>query len=287
MKQLIWTLTISFFIISCSCDREETCPNSKRPTDANFIAYITRTVVDDELLTNYRTEKIVTDSFVTYSDVFFEPLDTTAESYEWQVGTEAKPRTGKRIKVGFSSSVVPSSPIKVTCIAKKKPDNKCFPNDNGIDSITKFIYFFDYKKEQYKPPIFGKYYGYDNKDTSIKYTIEIFYKSPYNIRIRNICRECETPEDAGIYQIIGSKFYGISYLGGQDSQYKEYPELGTSFNNNCWFWQFNRSYGRLSNEGKEIYIEYEYRNYRQIEIRPDGSKYFKYFKTIFKGTKIN
>ena len=219
--------------------------------------------------------------------MYFEPVDTTAESYQWLVGNEATPRTGKRIAVGFTKSVVPESPIKVTCIAKKKPDSNCFPNDNGVDTVTRFIYFFDPEsdKKQHQPPIFGKYYGYDDKDTSIKYTIEIFYKAPFGVRIKNICRECEPQTDASA-GITGNSFYSIMFPSNQNSQFKEYPDLPGSFIVNCWFWECNRSFGRLVNGGQNIYIEYEYYDKRILISQPDGSKDYKYVKTIFKGKRV-
>jgi len=60
------------------------------------------------------------------------------DSYEWYVGDEATPRTGRTITIQFGGNPYGRIPIKL--IVKGKPNLACDPNDDGIDSVQKEVF---------------------------------------------------------------------------------------------------------------------------------------------------
>ena len=77
-----------------------------------------------------------TDSIRRNSNVRFTALEENAE-YTWYIGSEII--TTKSFTRFFSSSLQGQT-IPVTLVVKKKPNTICNPNDDGYDSITRFIY---------------------------------------------------------------------------------------------------------------------------------------------------
>lgn len=80
-----------------------------------------------------------TDKIIYTWDLYLRGPDGYDE-YLWQVGTNPNWSTEKNAKVGFSQ---PEGVLKVRLIAKRKPMTDCFPNDDGIDTIEKFIEVID------------------------------------------------------------------------------------------------------------------------------------------------
>ena len=66
----------------------------------------------------------------------FTAAEENATSYTWKVGSGVY--QGKKLSLGFGN-VVPGTLIPVKLIVRKTPITSCFPNDDGIDSVTKNI----------------------------------------------------------------------------------------------------------------------------------------------------
>ena len=58
------------------------------------------------------------------------------EDYKWYLGSEIL--TGKSVSRYFNSSVA-NMTIPVTLVVKKNPNKTCFPNDDGYDSVVKYM----------------------------------------------------------------------------------------------------------------------------------------------------
>ncbi len=63
------------------------------------------------------------------------------DELEWIIGNDPQHRFGKQIYVQFFSADVSGLTIPITLIAKKEPNLLCNPNDDGIDTLTRNIYF--------------------------------------------------------------------------------------------------------------------------------------------------
>lgn len=92
----------------------------------------------------------------------FSALQNGAKEYQWWIGSEATPRFGRDIEVDFTGVSVPK---RIRLIVKSNPDNNCFPNDDGIDTVDRMLYFIEDFCNNY--PLQGKWEGaFDDKPDS-------------------------------------------------------------------------------------------------------------------------
>lgn len=93
-------------------------------------------------------------------------LDSTAEVYEWRIGTESQPRLGRRIVLGFQN---PYDAVDIRLTVKKQPNASCFPDDDGAD--TKQQRLVTIPREA--APIIGVYEGYNLSAPGNRFRITI------------------------------------------------------------------------------------------------------------------
>ncbi|MEM6265546.1 MAG: hypothetical protein AAGI38_23795 [Bacteroidota bacterium] len=98
-----------------------------------------------------------------------------ADHYEWWIGQEVEPRTGRDAKVTFGG--YPYGKLLITLIAKGTPSLVCDPNDDGIDTVTKEIEVADWRRM----PILGRYKGNHIHTPEDEFTIEVLISAepPY------------------------------------------------------------------------------------------------------------
>ncbi len=133
---VIVTLTL-FSLVACKKEQPEiTNPlagcDCATETTADF--RIIESATDHADYGKFITE---TDTAYTNRNIYFIASEKNAE-YKWYIGTEIL--TDSMVGRFFPSSVE-NQTIPITLVVKKKPNNICFPNDDGYDSITKYIHF--------------------------------------------------------------------------------------------------------------------------------------------------
>lgn len=151
MKKYVLVIVTSFVSLSlqhCKDDPPDPCKNAK-PISAEFEVFS----ILNEGWTEYE-KKFVLDTFGLNSTPTFSAINNGYESYEWIFGTDPKHRFGTNVNLDFQ--LQHEERIKVTLIAKGIPNTQCNPNDDGIDTFSKYIYF----REGKNLSIFGKYKGY-------------------------------------------------------------------------------------------------------------------------------
>jgi hypothetical protein len=116
----------------------------------------------------------VIDGWVAYpTDTFctawlrFEAKEEGA-TYKWIIGADTY--TQRSFTLHFGGSVPRGTNIPVTLIVNKTPDNSCFPDDDGIDTLTKNIYYAHTCTEGL---VNGKYQGYWEENPSDVFIIQI------------------------------------------------------------------------------------------------------------------
>jgi hypothetical protein len=72
---------------------------------------------------------------VLNSSVLFEAKERNADSYEWTIGSQTI-TTRDVIRGNFPRG----EQIPIRLIVRKKPDTSCFPSDDGIDTVVRFLY---------------------------------------------------------------------------------------------------------------------------------------------------
>lgn len=104
--------------------------------------------------------------YINYTYITFKSNNPNALSYEWQVGSNSTSQTVREFSLYFLDSL---DQLPVRLITKSKPNTKCIPNDDGIDTIIRYLNI----KNMLPNPMWGKYYGYSSEAPNDYFTIEI------------------------------------------------------------------------------------------------------------------
>jgi hypothetical protein len=136
----------------CNDPTDPTCENYDacymQETSADFAIYA-RGVSDAYLYWRNSIEEIDT----LYATQMFLATKQKIDSVKWKVGKEINYRFGDSNFVSFGMQRV--GKIDITCIAYRKPNLSCFPNDDGIDTVTKSLFVAPFETI----PVLGKFKG--------------------------------------------------------------------------------------------------------------------------------
>ncbi len=159
----------------------------KHPVTADFHIYeVSQLALPD------RWELYDTDTVAAW-DVVFKALEENAE-YEWHLGSEIiYEKQFHRTKFPLRTN------IPVTLIVRKEPDTECFPDDDGIDTLTRSFYTLGYTDEGCKDiNLFsGNFSGYniDNPSDTFVVTIDACYlpdgEQFRTLRLMNLTPDCD------------------------------------------------------------------------------------------------
>jgi hypothetical protein len=216
--QACYCIVVGLLLNTCRDKEPDPCKDLK-PFEADFTI---NEVVDDTLF--------VTDTALINNYVVFKAAEDY-DSYEWTVGTDERTFRSKSFPLRFEH---PTGPLQVRLIAKRKPNVACFPNDNGIDTLTKTLTIV--KEEQ--TAIVGIYRGslLSNPTDVFEVRIERHPLYPWYINIYNINQGCNQMQQ--VEERFG--YTGLSF---------ENP----GFQNNCNFYY---GYAALLPNRKDIEIRY-------------------------------
>ena len=174
MKHIL-TVILAFVLIT-SCKKniapENPCANMQE-TKADFVI--------EELLGDRYFEG---DTIWCCNGVRFRPLQE-ADEYIWILGED----TIKQ-KIAYKSIFPLKGWFDAILIIKRKPNNICFPNDNGMDTLRRKFYVWPSNNDgtgtppQYPDfPIYGTYYGYNQSKPNHYFYVTIkdtFWKNGAN-----------------------------------------------------------------------------------------------------------
>ncbi len=164
-------MLLACFMASCACDRDKVAPCAgKKATSAEFNIYeatgngfhewglidtdsIVYTPICDGCTPLDSTYKI---AYLNEVNLKFKALDTTAKKYEWRFNDSDQVFTTSGFSLRFIPKKVLASSIAITLILSKTPNKECFPQDNGIDTLTKTLHFVK-MKEQDRHRLEGNY----------------------------------------------------------------------------------------------------------------------------------
>ncbi len=230
MTKLICFITLILILSNCKkdtiitpCDdvNNPNCPNynpcnGKEPIVSNFNVYNYRFSVFSGLYTKY------SDTVVFYNGKFIVNLQNA--NCTW-IFDNKDTLQGAIVSFGTASVAIgghyisDSTMHKVKLIVKATPNLNCFPNDDGIDSITKYIQFKNYKDAY----ICGTYKGAltsnptDSFIVTIRYDYQLIPTQYYDF-VQNLNNDGGTFNDAArtwdIYdRELIMKYKGDSQLG--------------------------------------------------------------------------
>lgn len=160
---------LSFILIFSSCKKDDNggpdpC-NGVQATSAEF------TIIEElnreglwfpEYINYFIDSDTITRNFVTFT------VNQEVDSVKWIIGLDPTVRKGRTIKVDFPESERGNT-IAVTAYVKTKPNTQCFPEDDGLDTFTRYMYYqFDSLS-----PVFGKYHGALTDAPEDTFTMEV------------------------------------------------------------------------------------------------------------------
>ena len=157
----VMILLLASLTISCHKHKDPDPCSGKNPVSSSFnteeqFSYVVHN------WTPYNTNTVNTNV------VTFTALEENA-TYKWLIG--AGVYTDQSTTITFPDSFLTGmAMVPVTLIVNKDPDKSCFPNDDGKDTITKYIHFTN------TTLTLGKFQGYWESDPSVTFTVNINYK---------------------------------------------------------------------------------------------------------------
>lgn len=165
-------ITLTLFSCKKNIAPENPCANTQE-TKAHFVI--------EELVGGRYFEG---DTIWCCNGVRFRPLQE-ADEYIWILGED----TIKQ-KIAYKSIFPLKGWFDAILIIKRKPNNICFPNDNGMDTLRRKFYVWPSNNDgtgtppQYPDfPIYGTYYGYNQSKPNHYFYVTIkdtFWKNGAN-----------------------------------------------------------------------------------------------------------
>jgi hypothetical protein len=132
---------------------------------------------------------IVSDTVLTDNNIVFRASEDY-DSYEWKIGDDPKVFTSKQVSLYFQ---YPVSRVAIRLIVKKFPFKSCFPQDDGLDTLIKYLNVIDRKQN----PIFGEYRGSIVSNASDIFNVQITHDAFFDqINILNINKDCYPIDEA-------------------------------------------------------------------------------------------
>jgi hypothetical protein len=167
MKKYLFMIAIlTAFCLFDNCS--ETPPESsdpcagKQPVTAEFEIY--EQLSYDSIFVADTTMKGNVVYFIAKSNYY---------EYEWKIGTMDSVFTSKAVALRF---IEPYNKIEVRLIVRSMPDTLCFPDDDGIDTLIKYLTVVPW---QGGSALIGRYKGINLDSPLDTFVVEIGYQEVY------------------------------------------------------------------------------------------------------------
>ena len=153
------------------------------------------------------------DTALSNQTIAFDGPGTPYTSYEWRVGTDPRPFTQRRFGLYFPRTRIGTFLVRL--IAHRPPNLRCFPKDDGVDTLTQTLTVVD--RNAFQSPVYGKFLGANVDAPRDTFTIRVFSGPSYQVPVdplaapydylRNLGRGCQSP-----YFNIGMTWRGLSFF---------------------------------------------------------------------------
>ncbi len=178
---LILLLIFSLFFTACKKEDDAPCCDASNPACPNYDPCFGKT---DAVSADFDTETrdifhlpsvriIKSDTFFAPARIYFVAKDSTADSYQWKVGSDARDFIEKEFYLDFDCPDILYQNLNIQLISERLIDTNCTTIEKLQDTVTKSIYFVTEKES----PIFGEFRGYLTNDPTRLFNIKIIHKS--------------------------------------------------------------------------------------------------------------
>jgi hypothetical protein len=230
MKKTILFLLFSGLIVAIGCNKDEPdCTDFTNPLCSNYNPCHDQEATSADFQTDcvvrrdkYKTITSQEDTFYLGTSIVFTALQEDALSYEWKIGDDDRTFTEQEFSLDFNPSDSVSlfnRPVPIQLIVTRTPNTACFPTDDGIDTLTKYIYFVSRHEVTHKKFV-GTWVGSLDAEPDDIYEIEIFeeidqYSQPwessyYNLVFVNLGNE---GDGTCIFKNYTGLYYNNFYVG--------------------------------------------------------------------------
>jgi hypothetical protein len=245
MKNLLWFLLLGgLLMMGCSKDDEVVdCDDFTNPACSNYNPCHDQTEVSAEFIAyiepSYRHDtpegiemRIISDTFLYGNQIIFEAKDEHAKSYKWKIGTDDRIWTTSSVSLLFArvDSLSYKDGITVQLIVEKDPNTACFPNDNGIDTVTRHIAFVSSFS---RLPFTGTWRGTNSVRPDITYDLEIFRVYAHERADYGINNLFNVPEWCVHHYRIGYPHTYTGFLDARATHGSPFFLGGNWLNSNC------------------------------------------------------
>jgi hypothetical protein len=183
MKNNFFLILSIFVALISSCSKDEPdCTDFTNPLCANYNPCHDQEATSADFQTacvvlsdKYETITSQEDTFYLASSIVFKALQEDALSYKWKIGDDDRIFTKQEFSLVFNPSDSVSlfnRPVPIQLIVTRTPNTACFPTDDGIDTLTKYIYFVSKHKRGHKK-FLGTWIGSQEDKPDDTYEIEI------------------------------------------------------------------------------------------------------------------
>lgn len=107
---------------------------------------------------------VVSENLGSACKVNFSANYPNATSYEWKIGSNTY--TSKDFFLYFQDTI---GTIPVKLIVHSNPNSICFPNDDGVDTVVRYLTIKSLKH----PPLIGQYWGHNTDSPNNNFLVEI------------------------------------------------------------------------------------------------------------------
>jgi hypothetical protein len=184
MKNTFFLLLSIFVILIAGCNKDEPvactdetnpeCPNYDPCHDAESTSADFETAC---IVVSDKYQKITSqeDTFYLGANIQFTAKQEDAISYEWKIGDDDRVFTEQSFSLTFNPSdsvTLFNRAVPIQLIVIRTPNTDCFPTDDGIDTLTKYIYFVSIHEITHKK-FLGTWVGSREDKPDDIYEIEI------------------------------------------------------------------------------------------------------------------
>ncbi|MFT6816031.1 MAG: hypothetical protein ACJAZ3_001948 [Sphingobacteriales bacterium] len=150
IKVFVVLLTGTFvFVVSCKKEEPTPCPvvceDPSNPDCPNYdpCYSVEEVTADFDILEQIAAIAQWADSFTVASEVSsfglikFKAKQENALHYTWYIGSEIITDVEEVARLFSQPNLVPGKVVSITLVVEAIPNLDCFPNDDGIDTVTK------------------------------------------------------------------------------------------------------------------------------------------------------
>jgi len=139
MKKIILFTVLAVCVVISACHKDQPEMNTDVQNPCDLTHEVSAEFTMEEYMSIFTDKLSETDSMYSGANLLFTAMDSTA-NYTWYIGTEVL--TERSFVRNFDASLIGQT-LSIHLVVKKNPNLICHPNDDGYDSITKYITVVD------------------------------------------------------------------------------------------------------------------------------------------------